>query len=650
MQLPRPGERFEGRYEILNVLGKGAFGRVYRAQDEAMGRTVALKVLSPNGDEYSTMTAARFVREAKLLAELQDPHTLTLYDFGESADGLLFMATEFIEGQELKQVLQREVRLPEEVVVHILRQLLSSLREAHRQNLLHRDIKPANIMVYSYEDDPYRVKLLDFGLVKSVDVDATQLTGQGRIAGTPRYMSPEQVLGTKLTPGSDLYSLGLVAYEMLVGEPAITGDTQQALLIEQVQGDPIEVPEDRASERLRQIVERMTNRNLLQRSSDAQSVLTQLDTLRRDSVQTRVREFSSSTSRGVPLQENTTPPQRESRGHIVFAAGASLFVLVMIVATLLPGTSPAPDPEPRRLDELLKTPAATRGVSVVEASIDEDPEPAPVDLGRKAPPNGCGKPLAPTDRYPDGLEGIHNGPHEFSLVVPTSYDPNKPHPLVVLLHDARSTSVSVTRRSRIVESANRNGYLVVAPRDRAALTWRESSSMDEVHSAIEYIQENACVDPRRIYLWGNGYGAEAAQVVLCDRDDIAAMATTYYRTDGIPSCLDRPVPHISVAGKEDQYAPVEGGKQCLNRNVMSLADQERLWKKHNNCAQESSTSGDCSSWACDTPFVSCLIDGGRRFKNQERRTLDFLRCDGPPTTVEVAEVVWNFFAANPRRD
>ncbi len=267
--LPHPGDLFERKYRIDHVLGKGSFAHVYKAIVDEIDRKVAIKIVRPHYDTdgnpvYSTQLHQRFLREAKLLSELQDPHTIRLYDYGRSEKGLLFMIFEFIDGAALSDVIPNG-RMEPKRVVHILGQILGSLREAHLRGIIHRDIKPPNIMIYEYLGDSDRAKLLDFGVAK--DLDATQqLTTRDMRVGTLRYMSPEQVRGETVAPASDLYSLGLVAYEMLVGAKAIESDNVNDVSLFHLRPDAIEIPANvPVPTELREFVHRMLSKSLSKR-------------------------------------------------------------------------------------------------------------------------------------------------------------------------------------------------------------------------------------------------------------------------------------------------------------------------------------------------------------------------------------------------
>jgi serine/threonine protein kinase len=227
---PIAGDLFVGRFTIESVLNRGGFGCVYKAMQNDLGRPVAIKVLRPAtrigfNDDVSAeerrleIVSKRFEREAQLVSQLRDPHTVLMYEYGQTPDGLLYMVLEFISGDALSRVVEVEGAISPDRAVNIVLQVLSSLEEAHARGVLHRDIKPPNIMLYSHMGRADQVKVLDFGLAKSMDdpifsADNPDLTDDEVLIGTPRYMSPEQIRGHRLAPSTDIYSLGLVFYEL----------------------------------------------------------------------------------------------------------------------------------------------------------------------------------------------------------------------------------------------------------------------------------------------------------------------------------------------------------------------------------------------------------------------------------------------------
>ncbi len=285
-KLPEAGDLFEGKYRIEHEIGSGGFAAVFRGVDQATGRAVAIKILIPlqHEDDYSERLTARFEREARLLAGLRSQHTVTLYEFGRSVDDLLYLVFEFVDGTTLGDLVRLKGAQAPERVVSILRQTCTALHEAHLSGILHRDIKPANIMVYDHLEMRDVVKLLDFGIAKPIattdlaDVADETITTMGAVLGTPRYMSPEQLARQELTPASDIYSLGLVAYELLMGERAINEETVTGILRAQLAVEAIEFPRDRGIPRgLRTVVEKMLARRPGERYQDLSVVVRDLE-------------------------------------------------------------------------------------------------------------------------------------------------------------------------------------------------------------------------------------------------------------------------------------------------------------------------------------------------------------------------------------
>jgi serine/threonine-protein kinase len=214
---------FDGRYRILRKLGSGGMANVYLAEDEELGRRVAIKILNERyaGDD---LFIERFRREAKSAAGLSHPNIVSIYDRGE-AEGTYYIAMEVIEGRSLKELIMTHGALPVHTAIGYAKQLLEALRFAHRHGIIHRDIKPHNVLVSADQqvkaNEP-RLKVTDFGIARH---GASQMTEAGSIMGTAQYLSPEQARGAPVTAASDLYSAGVVLYEMLTGKVPFTGDS-----------------------------------------------------------------------------------------------------------------------------------------------------------------------------------------------------------------------------------------------------------------------------------------------------------------------------------------------------------------------------------------------------------------------------------------
>jgi serine/threonine protein kinase len=240
---PLIGRVFDGKYRLDEQLGGGGMGTVYRATHLMIERPVAIKVLSQRfvGDQTAQ---ERFRREARAAGRMHHPNAVTVNDFGTTEDGWLYIVMELLEGRTLRDLLAREAPLDPARAVSLMLQACSAVGAAHDANLIHRDLKPANIFIEQRPNMPAVAKVLDFGVAKFAveeheDDDYKTLTQVGAIIGTPRYMSPEQCAGTApLTPASDVYSLGIILYEMLTGAVPFSADTPLALAMKQVTEAP----------------------------------------------------------------------------------------------------------------------------------------------------------------------------------------------------------------------------------------------------------------------------------------------------------------------------------------------------------------------------------------------------------------------------
>ncbi|HVO09687.1 MAG TPA: TonB family protein [Vicinamibacteria bacterium] len=232
------GERIPatiGRYQIIDALGYGAMGAVYKAFDPLIKRTLAIKTIRldvPKTSPQHALFIERFYQEARISGALSHPCIVTLFDIGEEG-GVPFLAMEFIDGRTVASYIEEGTRFRPEKVVGLVSQVASALDYAHSQGVVHRDIKPSNLMLY----DADKVKVADFGIAKLADAD---ITHAGALVGTPSYMSPEQAMGERLDGRSDIFSLGVCAFEMLSGQQPFPGANVTAILYKLVHVDPVE--------------------------------------------------------------------------------------------------------------------------------------------------------------------------------------------------------------------------------------------------------------------------------------------------------------------------------------------------------------------------------------------------------------------------
>lgn len=279
---PLIGRVFDSKYELIERLGGGGMGTVYRAKHLLIDRTVAIKVLSQRfvGDETAQQ---RFRREARAAGRVQHPNAVAVSDFGATPDGYLFLVMEMLEGRTLRELMAREGPLDAARAVSIMLQVCGAVAAGHEVQLIHRDLKPANIFIEHRPNLPAIVKVLDFGVAKFVvedqDEDYQTLTQVGVIIGTPRYMSPEQCSGTgTLTPASDVYSLGIILYEMLTGVVPFVAETSLALALKQLTEVPHPPREIVASipEKLEKVVLHALTKNPADRPANAEELRREL--------------------------------------------------------------------------------------------------------------------------------------------------------------------------------------------------------------------------------------------------------------------------------------------------------------------------------------------------------------------------------------
>jgi len=230
------GEVIAGRYELEELVGAGGMSSVYRARDQLLERRVALKILHPHyGDDAEYVE--RFRREARAVAQLSHPHIVTVIDRGED-DGQQYIVFEYVDGENLKQLLERTGPLPTRRALELAIEIADALAFAHEHGLVHRDVKPQNVLL-TPDGDP---KVTDFGIARSLDVEHG-VTQTGTVLGTSNYLSPEQASGKPVTPATDVYSLGVVLFELLTGDIPFPGDNFVAVAMKHVNEQPPDVLE-----------------------------------------------------------------------------------------------------------------------------------------------------------------------------------------------------------------------------------------------------------------------------------------------------------------------------------------------------------------------------------------------------------------------
>jgi serine/threonine-protein kinase len=330
-----PGTIIAERYRVDSLLGEGGMGKVYAAEHVHMRKQVAIKVLHP---EMSTTpeVVARFEREAVAAGKIAHPNVAAATDFGRLEDRSFFLVLEYVAGVDLRAVLRRGAVSPERAV-HILRQITSAVGAAHAAGIVHRDLKPENVMLVDRDGDPDFVKVLDFGIAKidaigmndtastssaSGPSSAQPLTKMGAVFGTPDYMSPEQALGQTIDARSDLYSIGVMFYELLTGERPFKGGAV-TLMRKQVLEDPPTLPPktmDSVGAEYDAVIQKLLKKSAQERYASAPELLQVLDELDRQRSSGTAKTAYSSVVVGSPAALAQTSPDGllgEARGPAV---------------------------------------------------------------------------------------------------------------------------------------------------------------------------------------------------------------------------------------------------------------------------------------------------------------------------------------------
>lgn len=324
-----PGDQFGPRYRIESLLGRGGMGLVYKAEDIELGRTVALKLVRPELT-LDDDAMRRFKQELLLASRVTHPNILRIHDLGE-VEGVKFISMAYVEGMDLHHVLKQQGRLPVEQTLKIARELAAALDAAHTEGVIHRDLKPQNVLV----DSEGRAYVSDFGLAKSLEADSGMMTRTGEVLGTPRYMSPEQVEGKPADHRSDIYSLGLILYEMATGDTPFPAESAAQMMVQRLTVTPKD-PKRLNPEipvYLSNIIMRCLAVDPARRYQSAREICADLD-----SAHATKTMRSHSIGITVPLPEG-----RRSR----IAAGVGVAVLIALaVAAMVYRLTRAPSPAP----------------------------------------------------------------------------------------------------------------------------------------------------------------------------------------------------------------------------------------------------------------------------------------------------------------
>jgi serine/threonine-protein kinase len=282
------GSTFAGRYQIIEEIGKGGMGKVYKAQDKKIKETVALKLIKPE-IASDKKTIERFGNEMKFARKVAHRNVCRMYDLGEEK-GVHFITMEYVPGEDLKGMIRMMGQLGAGKTISIAKQVCEGLEEAHRLGVVHRDLKPSNIMI----DKDGNARIMDFGIARSLK--GKGITGPGVMIGTPEYMSPEQVEGKEVDQRTDIYALGVVLYEMVAGRVPFEGDTPFSIGVKQISEIPRPPKEinDQIPEDLSRVILRCLEKEKEKRYQSAGKLRTELENI----------------EKGIPTTEREAPKRR----------------------------------------------------------------------------------------------------------------------------------------------------------------------------------------------------------------------------------------------------------------------------------------------------------------------------------------------------
>ena len=286
------------RYEILRKIGDGGMAFVYQARDKLLNRIVAVKVLRPEFVDDQEFLV-KFKKEAEAVASLSHPNIVNVYDVGE--DGKVhYIVMEYVDGQNLKEIIQDEGRLEEYTALDIAKQIARALSAAHRNGVIHRDIKPHNILI---SKDGRQVKVADFGIAKAVS--SSTMTNMGSVIGSVHYISPEQAKGKHLTSNADLYSLGIVLYEMIIGRVPFSGDSPISIALKHINEDIAFTEEDKINipNSVRTIISKMTQKEPANRYQTAEELIEDIEFVERNIDLPYIKDYNNFATTDVDRRD-----------------------------------------------------------------------------------------------------------------------------------------------------------------------------------------------------------------------------------------------------------------------------------------------------------------------------------------------------------
>ncbi len=614
-QEPRAGAIVGGHYALQRKIGSGGFGEVWEARDERALVTVAVKFLLGAADLEAKR---RFRREVSALKRIDHANCLRILASGELPTGARYLVTELVPGRTLHDWFNDGPQRVHQHASEVVHQICSALVAAHDLGIIHRDLKPANIMV-TPTDAGLHVKVLDFGLAKLAGVEHPDITKTGEVMGTTGYMSPEQLRGRRdIGPPTDMYCLGLIAFALLEGRPPFDGASP--LAIGHAHLTVPAPPVRRGPAEMGELVADLLAKNPGDRPTARQ-------TLRRLGVDPGPERAQGATARRSWL----------------LAGVIGALALAGIAAWLVSQRPPAPThPVRRATPAIVRTAEADAGRSLVP-DLAVVPAPSVRDASASS---GCGNTIAQVQgRKRETIRTVGLG-MTVGNYLPTSYDPDIPMPLVVLMRDSGEYA-NLLDLMDMTEAAERDGFILIAPEKAGTSSFVPAISLG-TRTAIDNAERTLCIDRSRIYLVSHGRSGQAVEDILCQPDwPIAAVVTWAHRDrvdDGVELCGR--VPRLAFTGRADPSVPIEGGSgPCRNDLYISLEAHNRKLRALNGCegtARTESDEGphDCETWGCAVPYVSCVFDGGHHWLGSFRPSQGD-HCNGEARPFP-AERIWGF--------
>lgn len=688
------GDVIAEKYRLERPLGEGAYGAVWKAVQISVKRPVAIKFLKASFVDENAHR--RFEREAKAMARLDHPNCVVMYDYGHF-EKQAYLVTEFLDGETLHDW----KRKPHDVVevLDVTYQLLDALVHAHQNDVIHRDLKPGNIVLVPDMDGKLRVKVLDFGISSIAGEKRGDITKTGELFGTPGYMSPEQLSGMDLIgPPSDLYAVGVILFTLLEGKPPFKAKTQVEAVLKHLTDDPPPLERD-APSGLQEIVWKLLEKAPEDRYQTARAVQSALRTLdvgsreipvmRDDSApltppagprvtprmpiqampnaprpdpSNDVAPLTMPTRRAIPRGSSSGYQVMHGRHHSTEAAptdngpgwkwAVGAAVMLLAVATTL-FVALRDDGENAPDGGRIASALSTKPSHIPPPSVAVEPRPADAgtivaadagpELGRS---RGCGKPFSGRGlQRISALDGLEQS--STRVLVPSSYDPNTPSRVALLLHDTLQTPDQLMRQTNFNRLAERDGVVLVLPEHDVALgAWGKKSDVRRARREFELVAETLCLATDRVLIYGHGGGGFAAEELSCAIEGVEAVAVSAHRLGtGEKPCNHANVRYMLMTPTKDERDPVKGGVGCLGGAKISLHAHEKAYRRIHGCSNDQRAvfqhqHGTCYEWTCETQFVSCHIEGGRPLPGGSPN----VECEGEPADFPYGDRIWAFFA------